>query len=355
MRYGFNRGIDRHETNSHKYDFALQLGYSESGEEYFAAVAGWHERQFGWKAEAEWLVKTPGIAFAIAAAIRAFTKEGEAVLIQQPVYSPFSEVIKDNNRVVVNSPLILRDGHYEIDFADFEDKIITGQVKLFLLCSPHNPVGRVWQEEELRRIGEICLKHRVLVVSDEIRSDFVYSGHQHRVFSALTADLAEITITCTSPSKTFNLAGLQISNVFIANRDLKERFMAAIPDTGYSQINQKGLAACQAAYQTGAEWLDQLKEYLRGNLIFVREYLKKNLPEIKLIEPEGTDLLWLDFRSLQMTEAQRAQLLMKDAAIWSDSGAVFGSDGEGFEHINLACPRAVLHQSLIRLEKVVHN
>ena len=389
MRYDFNRVVDRRGTNSLKYDFAVQrgktadvlplwvadmdfqtasgilnclesvvkhgvFGYSESGDEYFEAVAGWYRRQFGWEVRAEWLVKTPGIVFAIAAAIHAFTKEGEAVLIQQPVYYPFSEVIKDNNRLLVNSPLKLADGHYEIDFTDFEEKIIANQVKLFLLCSPHNPVGRVWSERELRTIGEICLRHGVLIVSDEIHSDFVYPGHKHLVLSSLAGSFEDITITCTSPSKTFNLAGLQISNVFISNQELKKQFTAAVSAAGYSQVNLMGLAACQAAYETGGEWLGQLKEYLRGNLIFVREYLKKHLPEIKMIEPEGTYLLWLDFRSLNMTEEEREELLVKKAKLWLDSGVMFGVDGEGFERINIACPRAILHQALAQLEATLH-
>ena len=390
MRYDFNQVIDRRGTNSLKYDFAVSrgktadvlplwvadmdfqtasgilncleqvvkhgvFGYSESGDEYYEAVAGWYRRQFGWEVKQEWLVKTPGIVFAIAAAIHAFTKEGEAVLIQQPVYYPFSEVIRDNNRKLVNSPLRLINGHYEIDFADFEEKITASQVRLFLLCSPHNPVGRVWSEQELRTIGEICLRHGVVIVSDEIHSDFVYPGHKHLVFSSLADQFADITITCTSPSKTFNLAGLQISNVFISNQELRKQFTAAISAAGYSQVNLMGLAACQAAYETGGEWLVQLKEYLRGNLIFVREFLSKHLPEITLIEPEGTYLLWLDFRGLNMTEEEREELLVRKAKLWLDSGVMFGVDGEGFERINIACPRAILHQALAQLKAVLYG
>lgn len=384
MKYDFDKIVDRRGTNSLKYDFARErgrredvlplwvadmdfptapsirerlqrtvdhgiFGYSEGKESYFCAVADWYQKHFGWKVQEEWLIKTPGVVFAIAAAIRAFTEEGEAVLIQQPVYYPFSEAITDNNRVLVNNPLKQVNGHYEIDFEEFERKIVENKVKLFLLCSPHNPVGRVWQEWELRKIGDICLKHGVLVVSDEIHSDFTYEGHKHLVFASLSPEYAAITVTCTAPSKTFNLAGLQVSNIFISDDRLRERFKKAIAAAGYSQVNVMGLVACQAAYETAEDWLVQLKEYLAGNLAFVRSYLRENIPEIGLVEPEGTYLLWLDFRKLALSEAEREDLIVNKAKLWLDSGAMFGEDGEGFERINIACPRKVLEQALGQL------
>lgn len=388
MRYDFDKVTDRRGTNCLKYDFAAErgkpegilplwvadmdfptapeilerlhqtvnhgiFGYSEGKDDYFAAVSGWYRKQFGWEVKRNWLVKTPGVVFAIAAAIRAFTEEGDAVLLQQPVYYPFSEVIRDNRRVLVNSPLKLTEGHYEIDFADVEKKIAENKVKLFLLCSPHNPVGRVWEEWELRKLGDLCLKYKVLVVSDEIHSDFVWPGHSHRVFASLSPEYADITVTCTAPSKTFNLAGLQASNIFISNHDLKQRFKKAIAQTGYSQLNLMGLKACQAAYESGEDWLLQLKEYLLENLVFVREYLRENLPEISLIEPEGTYLIWLDFRGLGLTEKEREDLIVNRAGLWLDSGAMFGADGEGFERINIACPRATLQKALDQLRNAL--
>lgn len=390
MKYDFDTVIDRRGTNSLKYDFARErgksgdelplwvadmdfqtapeilarleavvrhgiFGYSEGKEDYFQAVAAWYQKYFQWEVKRNWLVKTPGVVFAIAAAVRAFTKEGEAVLLQQPVYYPFSEAILDNDRILVNNPLKLVGNRYEIDFQDFEKKIVENQVKLFLLCSPHNPVGRVWEEWELRKMGDICLKHHVLVVSDEIHSDFTYPGHRHFVFASLSPAYADITVTCTAPSKTFNLAGLQVSNIFISNPGLKKKFKKAVAAAGYSQVNLMGLTACQAAYEEGGAWLEQLKEYLLGNLVFVREYLETYIPEIRLIEPEGTYLLWLDFRGLQMTEAEREELIVKKARLWLDSGAMFGSDGEGFERINIACPREILKQALTQLEWALHG
>ncbi|MCH5340397.1 MAG: pyridoxal phosphate-dependent aminotransferase [Acetatifactor sp.] len=388
MGYDFDRVVDRRGTNCLKYDFARErgkhedvlplwvadmdfqtapeilerlqhvvshgiFGYSEGKEDYFLAVQRWYIEHFDWQVESSWLVKTPGVVFALAMAIKAFTKEGDTVLLQQPVYYPFSEVIRDNNRVLVNSPLKLVEGHYEIDFEDLEEKIQANDVKLFLLCSPHNPVGRVWQEWELRKLGEICLRHGVLVVSDEIHGDFTYEGHIHHVFANLSSEFSDITVTCTAPSKTFNLAGLQASNIFISNQKLRKQFKKAVDAAGYSQLNLMGLVACQAAYEKGESWLKALKVYLAENLNFVREYLKEHLPRIRLVEPEGTYLIWLDFRGLGLTEAQREDLIVNKARLWLDSGAMFGVDGEGFERINIACPRVVLQQALEQLEKAL--
>ncbi|MCI6630707.1 MAG: pyridoxal phosphate-dependent aminotransferase [Lachnospiraceae bacterium] len=389
MNFDFDRVTERKGTNSLKYDFAKErgkaedvlplwvadmdfpaapcilerlekavkhgiFGYTESKEDYFAAVSGWYRERFGWEPKASWLVKTPGVVFAIAMAIRAFTAEGDAVLIQQPVYYPFGQTIKANNRKLVNSPLKLVDGKYEMDFEDLEQKIITEHVKLFVLCSPHNPVGRVWTEEELRRVGDICLKYHVLIVADEIHSDFVYEGHKHHIFASLGEKYADNAIICTAPSKTFNLAGLQNSNIFIPNANIRKQFNRQIDATGYCEVNAMGLFSCQAAYEGGAQWLDELKVYLKGNLDYIREFLKERLPEIKLVEPEGTYLVWLDFRELGLTEAQLEELVVEKAKLWLDSGTMFGPEGEGFERVNITCPRSVLKQALEQLESAVH-
>ena len=384
MRYDFDKIVDRKGTDCLKYDFAVErgkpegvlplwvadmdfqtapaitekiqkiaahgiFGYTDTKDDYYRAAAGWYEKHFQWRPEKEWLVKTPGIVFALAAAVRAYTKEGDGVLLQQPVYYPFSEVIRDNDRRIINSPLKLKDGHYEIDFDDLEEKIAGEHIKLFLMCSPHNPTGRVWKEWELRKIGDLCLKYHVTVVSDEIHCDFVYPGHEHHVFASLDERYAGISLICTSPSKTFNTAGLQVSNIWIPNPALREAFERAVRQTGYSQLNVMGLAACRAAYEEGEEWYLQLKDYLKGNLDFTRKFLERELPEVHLIEPEGTYLLWLDFRDLQMTEEEREDLILNRAGLWLDSGAIFGEDGEGFERINIACPRKVLEEALVRL------
>lgn len=388
MSYNFDEIIDRRNTDSLKYDFAARrgkpedvlplwvadmdfrtapgiieaavadanfgiYGYTESREDYFEAIANWYQTYFDWKVDRRWLVKTPGIVFAIGVAIKALTNKGDAVMIQQPVYYPFSETIIDSDRKLVNNALVLQDGHYEIDFEDFEKKIKEEEVKLFVLCSPHNPVGRVWTKEELQKIGEICLKYDVKVVSDEIHSDFVYEGRKHFVFTTVDPRFEEISIVCTAPSKTFNMAGLQVSNIFIPNTQIRRAFRKQMSAVGYSQINMIGLRACKAAYQTGRDWLEELKVYLQGNLDFVRDYLEKNLPRIKLIEPEGTYLIWLDFRALGLPEERLEHLIVHEAKLWLDSGAIFGKDGEGFERINIACPRAVLEEACKRLKTAI--
>jgi cystathionine beta-lyase len=390
MKYDFDEIIDRKNTNSLKYDFAPErgkpegilplwvadmdfrapaevlerlkqnvelgiFGYSEAKIDYFEALYHWFKDGFQWEIERKWLVKTPGVVFAIASAIRAFTKEGEGVIIQQPVYYPFTEAVLENDRNLVISPLVLEGERYEMDFEDFEKKIVENNVKLFILCSPHNPVGRVWSKEELLRVGEICLKHNVFVVSDEIHCDFTYEGQKHIVFASLDERFAMNSIVCTAPSKTFNLAGLQVSNIFIPNRENKLKFIHAVNQAGYSQVGMLGIVACQAAYESGREWLDQLKEYLEGNLSFVREFLKENLPQIRLIEPEGTYLIWLDFRELGLIEAEREELIVKKANLWLDSGLMFGATGEGFERINIACPRAILEKALHNLKDAMEE
>lgn len=390
MQYNFDEIVDRRNTDCLKYDFAAErgkpadvlplwvadmdfrtapgiieravadaalgiYGYTESKDAYFQAVAAWYREYFGWNVERNWLVKTPGVVFAIGIAIQAFTERGDGVMIQQPVYYPFSEVIRDSGRTLVNNELVLRDGHYEIDFEDFERRIEEEKVKLFVLCSPHNPVGRVWTAEELRRMGEICLRHGVKVVSDEIHSDFVYGGRRHHVFPTVDPAFQDACIVCTAPSKTFNLAGLQVSNIFIPNAGLRRAFRRQMSAVGYSQVNMIGLHACQAAYETGREWLEELKVYLKGNLDYVRAYLAEHLPQIKLIEPEGTYLVWLDFRALGLPEEKLEHLIVHEAKLWLDSGAIFGSAREGFERVNIACPRAVLKEALDRLYRAVNE
>ncbi len=299
-------------------------------------------------------MKTPCIVYAIACAVRAYTQEGEAVLIQQPVYYPFSGMILANRRRLVNNPLKYEDGTYKIDFDDFEDKVVRNHVKLFILCNPHNPVGRVWTEEELIRLGDICLKHGVIVVSDEIHSDFIYSGYRHSVFAGLKPGYLKNSIICTAPSKTFNLAGLQVSNIFIADHSLRQRFREEIRASGYSQLNTMGLVACRAAYERGEGWLEELLSYLTDNLALVREFLRTRLPQIKLVEPQGTYLVWLDFRALKLSEAELEELIVKRAKLWLDAGTMFGEEGKGFQRLNIGCPREILRQALLQLESAVN-
>lgn len=330
-------------------------GYNESGESYFEAVQSWLLEHHGWRVEEKWLVKTPGVVFALAMTVKAFTEEGDAVMIQQPVYYPFSSVIKDNNRKIVDNTLVQDEtGKYHMNIADFEDKIVKEKVKLFFLCNPHNPVGRAWSREELEKIGDICYEHQVLVVSDEIHEDFVFSG-KHQVLSNLKKEYEEITITCTAPSKTFNIAGLQTSNVFIPNPQLRGKFEKQISAAGYSQLNAAGLAACEAAYRYGEEWYRAVCAYIKENISFTKKFLKEHMPQIKMLEPEGTYLVWMDFRALGLTGQKLEELIIHKAGLWLDSGAIFGASGEGFQRINVACPRITLKTALERLEEAVSS
>lgn len=329
------------------------FGYSDSGADYFAPLHDWYLSRFGWATEPEWLVKTPGVVFAICAAIRALTREGDAVLIQQPVYYPFAQSVRDNNRVLVNNPLREQDGRYSIDFDDLEAKIVRHHVRLFLLCSPHNPVGRVWTKEELARIGAVCARHGVRVVSDEIHGDLVYPGSRQRVFASVSPEFSKLAVVCTSPSKTFNLAGLQNSNIFIPNPEIRRLFLAELDRCGYSQPNLPGLVACRAAYRCGRPWLDKLLEYLAGNVRFTEQFLAAHLPQVRLTPPQGTYLLWLDFRPLGLSEAELENLVVQKARLWLDRGVLFGAEGAGFERINVACPRQVLAEGLARLAQAV--
>ncbi len=325
-------------------------GYSEPKPGYFEAVRNWFSRRHHWDVKEEWLVKTPGVVFALCAAIRALTKEGDAILIQPPVYYPFSASIRDNRRRLVSNQLVLRDGRYTIDLVDFERKIIDNHVKLFILCNPHNPVGRIWTKAELTAMANICLIHDVKIVSDEIHADFAFPGHAYTPFGTLGEPYLRKAVICTAPSKTFNLAGLQVSNIFIADGEIRRKFRQEIDATGYSQMNTAGLVAAQAAYEEGEEWFDALLTYLTGNLAILRQFTEERLPGVTLIEPEGTYLPWLDFSGTGMKGKILDDFIVNEAGLWLDDGEIFGPGGEGFQRINIACPAAILKQALGQLE-----
>lgn len=329
------------------------FGYSEVQEEYFEVVRNWMHRHYNWQVESKWLIKTPGVVYALAMAVKAFTEEGDGVLIQQPVYYPFSEVIIDNGRRVISNNLIQDEqGKYQIDFEDFEEKIVTEKIKLFFLCNPQNPVGRVWTREELTRLGDICYKHHVIVVSDEIHADFVFKG-KHEVFANLREEYKEISIVATSPSKTFNIAGLQVSNIFIPNPEIKRKIRKQIDATGYSQLNVMGLIATKAAYEHGEEWYQAMLKYVRENIAYTKQFIEEKIPGVKLVENEGTYLLWLDFRELKLSDSELEELIVHKAKLWLDSGRIFGEVGSGFQRINVACPRKTLTEALARIEMAV--
>jgi len=326
------------------------FGYSEPGASYFFAVQNWYKNRFGWDTENDWLCITSGVVNAIYLSIRAYTQPGDAICVQQPVYYPFSASVQRTGRALLVNRLVCKDGRYTIDFEDFENKI--KQAKLFILCNPHNPVGRVWTRDELFRMGEICLRYGVTVVSDEIHQDIVFPPDKHRIFASLDDQFAKITITCTAPSKTFNLAGLHHANIFIPDEKLRSAFTHEYECFGLSQPNIMGLISCEAAYTGGAEWLDELIEYLCGNMALVDTFLKTNAPKIKLIKPQGTYLAWLDCRELGLTQKELNEAVTQKAKLWLNDGSMFGEGGSGFQRMNAACPRSVLQNALSALTAI---
>lgn len=326
------------------------FGYSKNDENYFNAIKNWYSTNFNTELKQEWLITTPGVVFALATAVKTITNENDYVLINNPVYYPFTEVVEDNKRKIISSNLILIDNHYEIDFNDFENKIKQYKIKLFLLCSPHNPVGRVWTEDELDKIIEICKRYNVFIVSDEIHSDFVWKGNH--ICLLKYENYQNNIILCTAPTKTFNLAGLQVSNIFIPNAKVRQKFQLELWNTGYSLINIMGLVACQSAYEKGQKWLDELRDYLLENINYVDTFLKENLPKIKLIYPEGTYLLWLDFNGANLSDDRIEELMLNEAKLWLDNGKMFGETGKGFQRLNIAVPRRKLKYALENLKRV---
>ncbi len=388
--YDFDKIIDRRGTSCLKYDFQIErrgrddllplwvadmdfalpesilddiknrvshgiFGYTDPKGEYFASVIGWFEAHFGWKGKSEWITVTPGVVVAISVAVRALTKEGDGVLIQQPVYYPFSEAILLNRRKLVNNQLVYDGGKYSIDFDDFEKKIVDEDVKLFILCSPHNPVGRVWTVEELRKMGEICLKHNVIVVSDEIHCDFTYEGSTHTMFPSLGEEFENNVVLCTAPSKTFNIAGLHVSNIFIPNPEIRKKFKGELEAFGFSQPNIMGLVACQSVYSKGDEWYKELKKYIAENLSFASTYLTENMPKIKLVKPQGTYLIWLDCEELGLDVEELESFVEDKAKLWVDFGKIFGKESGQFIRLNIACPRATLKQALEQLKDAYYE
>lgn len=385
MKYNFDQIIDRNNTWSIKHDFKIEnnkpedilplwvadmdfvspkcvvdtlkqvsehgvFGYTKADERYFAAVSAWYEKRFHWKIEKEWMVTTPGIVFAISVAIKAFTEAGDAVLIQPPVYHPFRRAIERNHRTLVENPLVLENGRYRMDLADFEQKVADNHVKLMILCNPHNPIGRVWTREELTALSAICLRHHVFVISDEIHGDFIWPGHVQTPYAAISEETRMNSMTCTAPSKTFNLAGLQTSNILIPDPVMRHKMYSEILDLGAEGINRMGQFACEAAYRTGEDWLEQLLEYLYGNLALVREFTQTRMTEIQLVEPEGTYLAWLDCRGMKMAEEELIHFFSNEAKVWLDYGSHSGKEGEGFMRFNLGSPRRVIAEALDRIE-----
>ncbi len=389
MKYDFDKIIDRNDTASYKWDQSQKLfgrpdilplwvadmdfeapkevveaitrragegiyGYTIRTQAFYDAIVGWLSRRHGWNIEQEWISSSPGVVPALSIAVLAFTEPGDGIILQSPVYYPFYDVIKMNGRTVVDNPLILEAGRYSFDFELLEQQAKDG-AKMLLLCSPHNPGGRVWNREELVRVGEICSKYNVLAVVDEIHHDLVFSGHKHVPFASLSDSLAKQTITCIAPSKTFNLAGLQTASVIIPNEELRRKYNALLKTLSIHMESFFGLTAIESSYTHGEEWLEQLLEYLEGNLNALLEFARKHLPQVQVIKPEGTYLVWVDCTAISDKPQELKQLMFDKAGVAFSEGSVFGKQGSGYLRINIACPRSILMEALEKFAMAVNS
>ena len=323
------------------------FGYSGAGESYNEAVKGWMKRRHNWEIESEWISQSYGIVSALGNSVLAFTEPGDGVIIQSPVYPPFSGVVGSNGRKTLVNKLVRVGDTYEIDFVDFEAK--AKEAKLFLLCSPHNPAGRVWKREELERMAKICLENDIIIVSDEIHNDLIMPGYEHIITAKILPEIEDRCVVCTAPSKTFNIAGLSTSNIIIKNPELREKYSKYAPHF----LNAAGIAACEAAYNGAEEWLDEALEYIDGNRKFTESFIHEKLPMIKTTKLEGTYLIWLDMSALGLSKDDLHKKLREEAQFFVNDGESFGPGGEGFVRFNIACPRRYVEAALTRLEKAI--
>ena len=328
-------------------------GYTWWGERYANAVQHWMKTRHDWDIQKDWIVQLNGVVQGLACACRAFTEPGDNILLLTPIYYPFYTVIARNKRTLVESTVQLKDGHYEIDFEDFEEKAKTA--KMFMLCNPHNPLGRVWTEEELRKIGDICRKYNVLVVSDEIHFDLIMPGHKHTVYAALGEEYADNCVILNAPSKTFSLAALCLANAFIPNKELREKFDFEVNNSGAYTYSIFGIRALEVGYTECADWVDQLNEHLYGNYQYFKNFMKEKYPEVWVADLEGTYLVWFDCKCFGLDGKTLGEYLRNEASLYLDDGYIFGDIGDGFERINIACTRQVLVDALDRFDKAMQR
>ena len=386
MKYDFDEIIPRRGTNSYKWDSAAEegvlpmwvadmdfrtappvvdalqrrvshgiFGYTRVPDAYYEAVTHWFGRRHGWHIEREWMIYTSGVVPAISAVIKALTEPGDKVLVQTPVYNCFFSSIRNNGCEVVSSPLNPVGRTFVADYEDLERKAADERVKILLLCNPHNPAGRVWTREELTRIGEICLRHHVVVLSDEIHCELVLPGHEYTPFASISETFLQHSVTCVSPSKAFNIAGLQIANIVSADEEVRRKIDRAINVNEVCDVNPFGVLATMAAYNEGEEWLLQLLDYLGGNYLYMKTFCEAELPEFPIAELEGTYLVWMDCRRLGLPSEELERQLVRDARLWLNAGTMYGAEGEGFMRWNIACPRAVVRDGLERFRRFVRQ
>lgn len=385
MKYDFDKTIDRRATNSYKWDSApggvlpmwvadmdfrtapaiidaLQkrvahgiFGYTRVPDAYYDAVTSWFSRRHGWDIDREWIIYTSGVVPAVSAVIKALTVPGDKVIVQTPVYNCFFSSIRNNGCEIVSNPLRRTADTYEMDFDALERCAADPRAKVMLLCNPHNPAGRVWTPDELTRLGNICLRNGVTVVADEIHCELVYQGFEYTPFASLSDAFLHRSVTCVSPSKAFNIAGLQIANIVAFDNDLRSRIDKAININEVCDVNPFGVAATIAAYNEGEEWLNQLVDYLHGNYEAMAEFCRRELPEFPITRLEGTYLVWMDCSSLGMPSDALEHALLDDARLWLNAGTMYGAEGEGYMRWNIACPRSVMLDGLNRFLNFVRS
>ncbi|MFS0655602.1 MalY/PatB family protein [Bacillus sp. 179-C3.3 HS] len=327
------------------------FGYAFQDEETQQAVAGWVKKRHGWSIQTDAVTFTPGVVTALSLAVQAYTDPNDEIIIQSPVYTPFYQMIEKNHRLVLTNPLKIENNRYMMDFDDLEKKLSRPQAKMMFLCHPHNPSGRAWSKEELTRVGELCVKHGVTVVSDEIHSDLMHSGKPHIPFASLSDDIAHITVTCLAPSKTFNLAGLQASAIIIPDEERRTLFTNEMQRNGLGSLNAFAIPAMEAAYRHGDEWLDSLVLYLENNMKMAMAYIDEHLPNMRYMKPDASYLLWLDIRDYEFTQAELKRNLLKKGKVILEYGHVYGHEGDGFIRMNLGCPASTVKEGLKRLHR----
>lgn len=385
MKYDFDKTIDRRATNSYKWDSAPEgvlpmwvadmdfrtasaiidalqkrvahgiFGYTRVPDAYYDAVTSWFSRKHGWDIDREWIIYTSGVVPAVSAVIKALTVPGDKVIVQTPVYNCFFSSIRNNGCEIVSNPLRRTADTYEMDFDALERCAADPRAKVMLLCNPHNPAGRVWTPDELTRLGNICLRNGVTVVADEIHCELVYQGFKYTPFASLSDAFLHRSVTCVSPSKAFNIAGLQIANIVAFDNDLRSRIDKAININEVCDVNPFGVAATIAAYNEGEEWLNQLVDYLHGNYEAMAEFCRRELPEFPITRLEGTYLVWMDCSSLGMPSDALEHALLDDARLWLNAGTMYGAEGEGYMRWNIACPRSVMLDGLNRFLNFVRS
>ncbi|MCD6177024.1 MAG: PatB family C-S lyase [Candidatus Cloacimonetes bacterium] len=330
------------------------FGYTGFTDSFYTSIINWIQNRFKWKIKKDWIIATPGIIPAINFAIQTYTTKNDKILVQTPVYYPFFTSIKNNKRKLIVSELKLINDHYEMDFADLEIKL-TDDVKMMILCSPHNPVGRVWKLDELKQVSELCLKHNVLLISDEIHSDLILSNNKHIPIPTISKEILNNSLTMFAPSKTFNVAGLSLSFVVIPDKKIRGKFQKTLLNLGLHGGNTFGIEALEASYTFGQKWLEELLIYIEGNYIFVQQYLQNHISQIKAVKMEGTYLLWLDCRKLNLSQEELVYFFINKAGLALNDGAKFGKGGKGFMRMNIGCSRKLIEQALDQLAIAIKN